>query len=113
MEILYKGVSSFALPSPVGPGIATTDGITGAIQHAADFRRVTSTNPAVRGETVIVYLTGLGEVDSPPPAGLPASRPTPTLSTPQITIGGFEAKVLYAGPARLTAVRSMTPMWAP
>jgi uncharacterized protein (TIGR03437 family) len=35
-----------------------------AVQHGADYSMVTSSNPAVVGETLLVYLTGLGTLAS-------------------------------------------------
>jgi uncharacterized protein (TIGR03437 family) len=45
---------------------------TAAIEHAADYSLVTQSNPAVAGETIVVYMTGLGPVSSPVASGMPA-----------------------------------------
>jgi uncharacterized protein (TIGR03437 family) len=37
---------------------------TPAVQHGADYSMVTSSNPAQVGETLLVYLTGLGTLNS-------------------------------------------------
>lgn len=58
--------------APVGlangaPGIFTRDGSPegpGVITHA-DGSAVTAANPAVKGETLVAYVTGLGTVDHP------------------------------------------------
>ena len=87
------------------PGVFTVDrnGIgSGAILHA-DYSLVTSANPAKRGETVLIYLTGVGAVNPPVAdgtAGLasPLSRAAATVN---VLIGGLPATVSYSGLAPL------------
>jgi uncharacterized protein (TIGR03437 family) len=81
------------------PGIFTTDGVRGAILHAADFKPVTLSNPAVRAEPVVMYATGLGPVQPDPGAGNPASSSPLSLtsSTTIVTVGGKWALVLFSG----------------
>jgi uncharacterized protein (TIGR03437 family) len=80
------------------PGIFTLDGSRGAIQHA-DFRLVTPSSPAARGETIVVYATGLGAVQPDPGLGNPAavSPLSWTITLPTVTIGGKPAQVLFSG----------------
>jgi uncharacterized protein (TIGR03437 family) len=63
------------------PGVFTVPpgGIyAGAIQHGADLTRlVTSSDPAVAGETVVVYCTGLGAVTPAATAGAAAPSNPP------------------------------------
>ena len=57
------------------PGVFTVPpgGVyTGAIQHGKDFSLVTSSSPAVAGETVVAYCTGLGPVTPAVTAGTAA-----------------------------------------
>jgi uncharacterized protein (TIGR03437 family) len=65
--------------------------LTGAIATAA--------NPAARGETVVLYMTGLGPVSNTPASGVAASLTvlSPTVIVPQVTIGGFVASVAFSG----------------
>jgi len=64
--------SIVSVAAPVGlangaPGIFTRDGRPdgpGVITHA-DGSAVTEANPAVKGETLVAYVTGLGTVDHP------------------------------------------------
>ncbi|HSB18003.1 MAG TPA: SBBP repeat-containing protein [Bryobacteraceae bacterium] len=81
------------------PGVFQWDGGYGAIQHAADYSLVTPSNPAVRGEVVIVYATGLGPVEPMPETGLavPVSPLSETVEQPTVTIGGQPAEVLFSG----------------
>src|SRR5436190_9885728 len=57
IEVRYRGLSTWADPIVVGPGIFTLADGSPAIQHASDYSLVTAANPAVKGETIIVYAT--------------------------------------------------------
>jgi uncharacterized protein (TIGR03437 family) len=103
-----NGTLSNTVQVPVAataPGVFTVDrnGIgSGAILHA-DYSLVTSANPVKRGETVLIYLTGLGAVNPPVAdgtAGLgnPLSR---SAATVDVLIGGLPATVSYSGLAPL------------
>ena len=77
------GTNSNTVTVPVAatsPGVAsqTQNGIGAAAITHADNRLVTPLAPALRGETVVVYLTGLGAVTPPVPDGTAA--PSKTLS---------------------------------
>ena len=80
------------------PGVFILDSNNDGAVHA-DGTIVTSSSAATRGETVVLYLTGLGSVANPPQAGQPASLTSlsPTLLTPEVVIGGFNASVAFAG----------------
>ena len=74
----------------------------GAILHA-DYSLVDSSNPAKAGETVLVYLTGLGAVNPPVADGTagdsnPLSR---AVALVNVYIGGLPATVRYKGLAPL------------
>jgi uncharacterized protein (TIGR03437 family) len=80
--------------TPKGLGIIVgVDPVTGA-QPLAD-----STHPVTAGQTVVIYCTGLGEVNPPVPAGnpTPLSPLTNTVNTVTATIGGVPAQVGFAG----------------
>ena len=60
---------------------------------------VTATNPVHRGDTLTIYLTGLGAVDPPVSdgsAGLVDPLST-TVIDPTVQIGGVDAPVLFSG----------------
>jgi uncharacterized protein (TIGR03437 family) len=87
------------------PGVFSIDrnGIgSGAILHA-DFSLVTSGKPAKRGETVLVYLTGLGAVNPPVADGTAggATNLSKAAGAVNVLIGGLPATVSYAGLAPL------------
>jgi uncharacterized protein (TIGR03437 family) len=60
---------------------------------------ITATNPAKRGQVIVLYANGLGPVNNQPASGDPASvSPLSTLvSLPAVTIGGQNAAVAYGG----------------
>jgi uncharacterized protein (TIGR03437 family) len=87
--------------SDYAPGIFEIDaGGTrlGAVTHA-DGSLVSPSNPAASGETVVVYLTGTGPVDTPQATGFAA--PTNTLvrtsNVPTVTIAGRQGAVFFSG----------------
>jgi uncharacterized protein (TIGR03437 family) len=87
------------------PGVFSIDrnGIgSGAILHA-DFSLMTSGKPAKRGETVLVYLTGLGAVNPPVADGTAggATNLSKAAGAVNVLIGGLPATVSYAGLAPL------------
>jgi uncharacterized protein (TIGR03437 family) len=89
--------------SDYSPGIFEVDiGGTrfGAVTHA-DGSLVSPSNPASSGETVVVYLTGTGPVDSPQSTGYAAPAATDrlvrTLNLPTVTIGGREGALYFSG----------------
>jgi len=60
---------------------------------------VTSTNPVHRGDTLSIYLTGLGAVNPPVADGVaaPSNPLSQTLVTPDVQIGGANASVQFSG----------------
>jgi uncharacterized protein (TIGR03437 family) len=74
------------------PGIfAVTDGVNNAVISAA--------NPAIRGQSIVIYANGLGPVDAAQSSGDPASATvlTRTQVSPTVTIGDSTATVLFSG----------------
>jgi uncharacterized protein (TIGR03437 family) len=91
---VYSGQTSpgiFTLP-PGGIG-------AGAILHS-DFTVVSSTSPAKPGETVAIFLTGLGKVNSTVAAGAagPSTAPfAPVVNDLDVYLGNTLSQVGYAG----------------
>ncbi len=84
------------------PGVLTQsqNGLgPGSILHAADYSLVTSENPAQAGETVAVYLTGLGAVNPAIPDGSagPSSPTSNATNTITADLSGTTATVGFAG----------------
>lgn len=102
VEISQGDLSSSIIQVPAKttpPSFFTTDGIYGAIQHAADYSLVTQSSPARPGEPIVLYGTGLGPVAPAAANGVPAPlEPLEiTTTTPAVTIGGQSAQVLFSG----------------
>jgi uncharacterized protein (TIGR03437 family) len=68
----------------------------GAIQHGADFSLVSEAKPAKAGETVVVYMTGLGKVSGTTVAGSAApSSPFAVVSNPvEVYVDGLRCTVV-------------------
>ncbi len=83
------------------PGIFTQDAATppkGAVLNQ-NFSLNTSTNVALRGDTVQIYGTGPGAFKNAitDGAGAPSSPLNQTKSTPQVFVGGVPAEVSFSG----------------
>jgi len=94
VEVRYQGASTFVVPQVVGPGIFVLSDGTPAIQHAADYSLVTPDNPARSGETIIIYLTGLGPVLPSIASGIAAIGPARATCSVFVPTAGT---LLYAG----------------
>ena len=101
IEVSLNGAVSPALQVPVlaaQPGIinyAGAGGNFGVILHA-DFQLADTAHPAVAGEIVLIYCTGLGAVSSTPADGAAASGQS-TLVAAEVTIGGIKSTVIFSG----------------
>jgi uncharacterized protein (TIGR03437 family) len=84
--------------APAAPGVFFADGQTPAVTHA-DGKLVTAASPALPGETVSVYMTGLGTVTGEIAAGAPApSSPLLPVRAPvTATLGGISMQPSFAG----------------
>jgi uncharacterized protein (TIGR03437 family) len=95
LEVRYRGFSTYAWPVTAIPSILELPDGSPMIQHAADFSFVTATNPAARGEDIVIWATGLGPAALPVPSGMPAQSavPLPKQAFPQASVG----TTTYAG----------------
>jgi uncharacterized protein (TIGR03437 family) len=79
--------------------LASWPGLFSLILHSADYSLVTSESPAVDGEVVLIYATGLGPVSNTPVDGTPAPDAplAVTKNPPTVAIDGQAASVLWSG----------------
>jgi uncharacterized protein (TIGR03437 family) len=99
--VTNNSVQGFPVAAPTvqsAPGVFTSDGSRGAIEHV-NGQLVTPANPAAKGEIVAVFATGLGVVSPDPGTGNPAgaSPPSTTMATPVVTIAGLQASIQFSG----------------
>ncbi len=90
---------------PTQPGIFTTDGERAAALHGIGLGPINATNPALPGEVIVLYATGLGPVENQPGTGIlaPESPLSRIVVPPLVTIAGQNAAVEFAGLAPLFA----------
>lgn len=70
------------------------------IVHAATYGLVTPDNPATAGESLIIFATGAGTFDVPPPATGAAASATQLARTkvpPTVTVAGANATIQFSG----------------
>lgn len=81
------------------PGVDASTTGTIVAQHGADFSLVTAASPTKPGETIVIYLLGMGATNPPVASGQPApSNPLAMVTAqPTITVGGQSAHVDFAG----------------
>jgi len=103
-QVINNGVSSNVVSAFIGqtaPGVLTqgSNGISDAIVQHLDFTLVTPANPARAGETLLGYVTGLGDVSPAIADGAPGPSDVLSNTTNPITvyIGGVPATVSFAG----------------
>jgi uncharacterized protein (TIGR03437 family) len=85
------------------PGIYSQpqNGIGAGAILKSNFSLLTPANPGRRGDTVLIYLTGLGALNPPLADGAPASTTVLSFVTESVNvyIGGVRATVSFAGAA--------------
>jgi uncharacterized protein (TIGR03437 family) len=98
--VQVTGSNTVTVPvAKTSPGIFTVPsaGIgPGAILHA-DYTLVNAAKPAKVGETVLIFLTGLGPVTPSVPDGAPPNILTDTTAPINVYFGGVAAKPTYKG----------------
>jgi uncharacterized protein (TIGR03437 family) len=80
------------------PGLASYNDGT-VIAQDTSYNLISLANPAHAGETIILYATGMGATNPPVATGMvaPGSQLANVTITPQVTVGGTNAQVLFAG----------------
>jgi len=122
-------VTVSALPSAVytlplaaySPGIFeySDNGRVSVVAQDTSFALISQSNPAKRGQTVQMYVNGLGPVSNQPGSGepSPSSPLATTTASPTVTIGGVNAPVSFSGlvpgSIGLYQVNVMVPATAP
>jgi len=68
-------------------------------QRGVNSSIISASNPALRGETIILYASGLGTVSNAPPVGAAAlaSPLSMVLGNTEVSIGGRSARIDFAG----------------
>jgi uncharacterized protein (TIGR03437 family) len=86
-------------PSVFQTGAAGPQTGLATIVRADNGQLVTPTNPVHSGDTIVIYLTGMGATSPSVDDGMPAPfTPLATaLSTPTVTLGGSPLSVYWAG----------------
>ncbi len=104
IQVINNGVPSNTVTvymDLTAPGVFTsTGGLGHAVATHSDYTPVTSDSPAVPGETIAIYVTGLGDVTPANPDGAPGSSVSPyTTATNQISVAidNQPANVTFAG----------------
>lgn len=95
-EGFWGNVVTIPLQS-TAPGFFLSSNV--AIAQDQNFKLITSSNPAVPGQAIVLYCNGLGPVTNQQPSGAPASGTSisATTTTPVVTIGGQTAQVIFSG----------------
>ena len=90
-------VSAVVNLAPVSPGIFNANGV-GAVTHAdAAGTAVSTQNPARRGEVVILYGTGLGQVSPAVPTGAVPTAASNAVTPVTLTVGGINVIPDFSG----------------
>jgi uncharacterized protein (TIGR03437 family) len=104
IQVEYNGIQSVAVSVPVLPAVpgiltANSQGTGQAVALNKDGTLNSPSNPAARGDYVVLYATGEGQRS---PAGV-TGQPAPAYDAPALpasmTIGGVPATLLYAASA--------------
>jgi uncharacterized protein (TIGR03437 family) len=122
--VVNAGARSNQIQIPIAatsPGIFSLaqSGIGPAAVLKSNFTVVSAANPARRGDTILIYLTGLGAVNPPVADGAAASSTTLSnaLAAVNVFIGGVQAEVTFKGLAPgfagLYQINAVVPATAP
>ena len=97
IDYSYGNVVTAALSDYAPAFFETSPGSVAALD--AGYRSIGASNPARRGQVIQLYVNGLGPVTNQPESGepAPASPLAQTKATPEVSIGGQTAAVLFSG----------------
>lgn len=94
----YNLTVSSGAPSVFSGSVGGQVGVP-TIIRALNNEILTASNPAHRGETIVIYVAGLGKTVPAVPAGQPAPEsPLASVVTPvRVDVGGYALSVAFAG----------------
>jgi uncharacterized protein (TIGR03437 family) len=108
-----------AAPSVFYSGVAGPVTNIPTVVRASNNQLATVANPIHRGDTIVVYLTGLGRTSPAVETGSPAPYEplAHALILPELTLGGIPLDVFYAGltPGLVGVyqINALVPHWTP
>jgi len=94
----YSSETRTIMIDDIAPGIFVIDASGGwGVTHADSGRLVTGQDPAIAGEVIKIFATGLGPLKEPVASGVAPGRAIETVSPAQVTLGAVTAETMYAG----------------
>ena len=86
-------------PGVFRSGIAGPETTLPTIFRSSNGELATDSNPVHKGDTLVIYATGLGQTNPavPPGSPSPANPLAFALNTPQVTLGGTALPLYFAG----------------
>jgi uncharacterized protein (TIGR03437 family) len=104
VQVEYLGSISAPMTIPVAaaaPALFTSSalGTGNAAVLNLQYQKVTDSNPVSPGDYIVIFMEGSGAADPDEMDGMIASGAATTQTQATVTIGGIDAKVLYAGRA--------------
>ena len=104
VQVEYNGIISVAITVPVLPAVpgiltANSQGTGQAVALNKDGTLNSASNPAARGDYVVLFATGEGQRSPAGVTGQPAPASDPPALPASMTIGGVAANLLYAASA--------------
>jgi len=83
---------------PLQPGMSAFPDGTVVAQRTSDYSLVTASSPAKPGESLVIYLAGMGATNPPVASGQPTPlESVPATIQPTLTVNGQNAAIGYAG----------------
>jgi uncharacterized protein (TIGR03437 family) len=99
VEVDANGIATFTGVLPLAPGIFVFDDGSPVVEHASNSTLVSKAHPVVPGETLAIYVTGLGAY-APGQTGVPPTGTEQLISSPPtVSLGTTSCTILSAGPA--------------
>lgn len=96
------------------PALFTYNGSGGgqvAAYNFVDGTINTSSNPVARGQTIVLYGTGVGPVPNPPPDGQSSPVPISSPNPPQVLLGANATAFVPAADVTFSGIGSLVGLW--